>query len=564
MTIKLRDMTQQLQMTTRMGVGSQRWQQPAYVELLPPCNHACPAGENIQAWLAHAQAGDYEKAWQTLVEDNPLPATHGRACYHSCESACNRTALDQAVAIHEVERFLGDLAAEQGWQASVSPPSGKRVLVVGAGPGGLSCAYHLARLGHAVEIHDANDTPGGMMSHGIPDYRLPRADLHKEIQRILAMPGVTLVSGHRVDDVVAEQKNGGFDAVFMAVGAQLANHIDIPTLDGKKLTDAVSLLEQVKEDKGPRLGRVVAIVGGGNVAMDAARTAMRLGAEEVVLVYRFDKEHLEANAYEAQEASVEGVKIKWCSTVEHFGADGIDIEELAMDADGNLTPTGKTHKLAADSVVMAVGQHSDLSLVDGAENVQLSERNTLIVDEHMMTGQSGIFAGGDAIGGARTMTAAVGDGNKAARNIDAWLRGEMYRKPVSNQLVSFDMLHIPGHMMAQRSLEGEVPVAQRTGFQEIAAGLDEKSARYEAQRCLSCGNCFECDMCYAACPEQAISRRGKGLGYVVDLELCSGCAACFEQCPCHAIDMAPEPAGQPLPVGSLGEPISPSRFKTRC
>jgi NADPH-dependent glutamate synthase beta subunit-like oxidoreductase len=562
MTTKLTDMTQQLQLTTRMGVGSLRWQQPVYVELLPPCNHACPAGENIQAWLAHAQAGDYEQAWQTLVEDNPLPATHGRACYHPCESTCNRTGLDQAVAIHEVERFLGDLAAEKGWLVAVNPPGGKRVLVVGAGPGGLSCAYHLARLGHSVEIHDANDTPGGMMSHGIPDYRLPRADLHKEIQRILAMPGVTLVSGHRVDDVVAEQKNGGFDAVFMAVGAQLANHIDIPTLDGKRLTDAVSLLEQVKEDKGPRLGRVVAIVGGGNVAMDAARTAMRLGAEEAVLVYRFDKEHLEANAYEAQEASVEGVKIKWCSTVEHFGADGIDIEEMAMDADGNIAPTGETYKLAADSVVMAIGQHSDLSLVDGAENVRLSEHNTLIVDQRMMTGQSGIFAGGDAIGGG-TMTAAVGHGKKAARNIDAWLRGETYHKPVSNQLVSFDMLHIPAHMAAPRSGENEIPIEQRAGFQEIIAGLDEKSARYEAQRCLSCGNCFECDMCYAACPEQAINRRGKGLGYVVDLELCSGCAACFEQCPCHAIDMAPEPAGQPLPVGSLGEPISPSRFKAR-
>ena len=563
MAIKLKDMTQQLQLTTRMGVGSQRWQQPAYVELLSPCNHACPAGENIQAWLAHAQAGNYEKAWQTLMEDNPLPATHGRACYHPCESACNRTDLDESVAIHEVERFLGDLATEKGWQVPVKPPSGKKILVVGAGPGGLSCAYHLARLGHAVEIHDANDTPGGMMSHGIPDYRLPREDLQKEVQRILAMPGVTLVSGHHVDDLVAEQKKGGFDAAFIAVGAQVANHIDIPSTDGKKLVDAVSVLEQVKEDKGPRLGRVVAIVGGGNVAMDAARTAIRLGAKEAVLVYRFDKEHLEANAYEAQEASVEGVKIKWCSTVEHFGADGIEIEEMTVDADGKVVPTGKTHKLAADSVVMAVGQHSDLSLVDGVNNVKLSEEDTLIVDEHMMTGQSGIFAGGDAIGGARTMTTAVGHGKKAARNIDAWLQGETYRKPVSNELVTSDMLHLPGHILAQRSLEVDVPVAQRIGFQEISAGLNEKSARYEAQRCLSCGNCFECDMCYAACPEQAISRQGKGLGYTVDLELCSGCAACFEQCPCHAIDMTPEASGQPLLVGSLGEPISPSKFKTR-
>ncbi len=563
MSLKLTDMSQELQITTRKGVGGQRWQRPIYVNALPPCNHACPAGENIQAWLAHAQAGDYERAWQTLVENNPLPSTHGRACYHPCEGGCNRGYLDEPIAIHSVERFLGDLAVQEGWQVRVKPPTGKKVLVVGAGPGGLSCAYHLARLGHQVEIRDANEHPGGMMAYGIPDYRLPRGDLQDEIQRILKMERVTLVSGHRVDDVLAEQQQGGFDAVFMAVGAQQANHIDIPSTDGKKMVDAISVLEQVKQDKAPKLGRVVAIVGGGNVAMDAARTAKRLGAEEAVLVFRYDEAHMEAHPYEAEEAFAEGVKIKWLSTVENFGANGIVIEEVEMNPDGSVTPTGKTERLAAESVVLAVGQHCDLSLLGGAEGVALSDQGTVVVDERMMTGHPGIFAGGDVIGGARTMTTAVGHGKRAARNIDAWLRGETYRKPASNKLVTFEMLHIPGYLEAPRSAAEEVPIGEREGFGEIVAGLDEPAARYEAQRCLSCGNCFECDNCYAACPEQAITPRGLGLGYDVDMELCTGCATCFEQCPCHAIQMAPEPSGQPLPTGSLGEPLAPSRFKVR-
>ncbi len=575
MTLKISDNTKVREAAARKGVGSLRWQRPAYVNSLPPCNHACPAGENIQAWLAHAQAGEYEKAWQKLVEENPLPATHGRACYHPCESGCNRGDLDEPIAIHAVERFLGDLAAKKRWQVPVKPPTGKKVLVVGAGPGGLSCAYHLARLGHQVEIHDANEEPGGMMAYGIPAYRLPRKDLSKEIKRIEAMDGVTIVRGHRVDDVVAEQQKGGFDAVFVAVGAQVANHLDIPSTDGKKMVDAISLLEQAKQGKkekqakrakkvkAPSLGRVVAVVGGGNVAMDAARTAKRLGAEEALLVFRYDQAHLEAHPYEAGEAFAEGVKIKWLSVVENFGADGIAIEKVTMNEDGSVTPTGETERLAADSVVMAVGQHSDLSLLAGASGVKITEQATVAVDEHMMTGHPGIFAGGDMIGGARTMTTAVGHGKRAARNIDAWLRGQTYRHPRSNPLVTFEMLNLPGYLNAPRSAQREVPIEKREGFGEVVAGLNERQARYEAQRCLSCGNCFGCDNCYAACPEQAIVRRGRGLGYSVDLDLCTGCAVCFDQCPCQAIQMMPEPDGQPMPIGSLGSPISPSRFKAR-
>ena len=333
MSLAPKDLTPVYKETIGKGAGARRWQRPVYVDLLPPCNHACPAGENIQAWLALAQAGDYEGSWRKYMEENPLPATHGRACYHPCESACNRQFLDSAVSIHSLDRFLGDLANEKGWTIAPGPPTGKRVLVVGAGPAGLSCAYHLRRFGHDVEIRDANPEPGGMMHYGIPAYRLPREGLDREIARIEAM-GITIVRNARVNDVLAEKAAGGFDAVFLGIGAQVANHLDIPAMDGGKIIDAVTLMEQVEKGRAPSLGRVVGIVGGGNTAMDAARLAKRLGAEEAVIIFRFDKAQMEAHPYEAMEAFAEGVKIKWLSTVKQFGEDEIVVEQMEMLPDG--------------------------------------------------------------------------------------------------------------------------------------------------------------------------------------------------------------------------------------
>src|ERR1700688_1264455 len=284
-----RDMTPVVDVTRKKGTGAVRTRRPIYVDLLPPCNNACPAGENIQAWLALAQAGRWKEAWEQLISDNPLPAVHGRVCYHPCETSCNRRELDGAVSIHAVERFLGDLALRDGLKVPVTAlPSGKRVLVVGAGPGGLSAGYHLKRLGHEVEIHDAGPLPGGMLHFGIPAYRLPRQDLMKEIGRIEQM-GVTFIPNHRVDDVLAEQKSGGFDAVFIAIGAHLSKHVDIPARDAIKVLDAVSLLRGVEADAAPRLGRRVVVYGGGNTAMDDPRTVRRMGASEAMIVYRRDR-----------------------------------------------------------------------------------------------------------------------------------------------------------------------------------------------------------------------------------------------------------------------------------
>ena len=321
--------------------GPVRIHRPVYTDLLPPCNAGCPAGENIQAWLASTRAGEHERAWRQLTADNPFPAIHGRVCYHPCESVCNRAELDSSVSIHSVERFLGDLALERGWQYDPPPaPTGKRVLVVGAGPSGLSAAYHLARRGHEVEIRDVGAEPGGMMRYGIPAYRLPRDVLAGELARIEAL-GVRMTGGHRVTDLAAEQATGRFDAVFVAVGAHLSEHVDIPARDASKIIDAVPFLRDVAGGGLPVVGRRVAVYGGGNTAMDAARVARRLGAQDTMIVYRRTREQMPAHEDEAADAEQEGVRINWLRTIAAFEGPELTVEVMELDeSGGRIRPGG--------------------------------------------------------------------------------------------------------------------------------------------------------------------------------------------------------------------------------
>lgn len=539
-----RDMTPVVDLTRKKGTGAVRTQRPIYIDLLPPCNNACPAGENIQAWLALAQAGRWKEAWEQLISDNPLPAVHGRVCYHPCETSCNRAELDGAVSIHAVERFLGDLALRNGWKVPVTAPaSGKRILVVGAGPSGLSAAYHLKRLGHDVEIHDAGPLPGGMLHFGIPAYRLPRADLMAEIQRIQEF-GVKIVLNSKIEDVLEAKAAGNFDAVFVAIGAHLAKHVDIPARDAVKVFDAVSLLRDVGSGGAPALGRRVVVYGGGNTAMDAARTAKRLGATEALIVYRRDREHMPAHGFEADEAMTEGVKIHWLRTIKEIDGADLTVEVMELDDTGHPRPTGKFETLQADSVVLALGQDADSGFLHKIDEIVFEPDGTVIVAPNMMTGRPGIFAGGDLIPCERTVTVAVGGGKKAARNIDAWLRSTTYATPSKNTIVTFDMLNLPIFSDVLPHLQSERAAAERTSsFEEVVAGLDEPTALGEAKRCLSCGNCYECDNCLAACPEDAIVKLGAERGYDIDFERCTGCAICVDQCPCHAMEMVGETVG---------------------
>jgi formate dehydrogenase beta subunit len=546
MTVFARDMTPLVDLTRHRGTGPVRTQRPAYIDLLPPCNAACPAGENIQAWLGLAQAGKFKAAWEALIRDNPLPAVHGRVCYHPCETSCNRKDLDSTVSIHAVERFLGDQASAQGWKIPIDrPPSGKRVLVVGAGPSGLSAAYHLTRFGHAVEIHDAGALPGGMLHFGIPAYRLPREDLMNEIRRVEAF-GVKIVLNHKVEDLLAEQQAGGFDAAFVAIGAHVSKHVDIPARDAVKVLDAVALLRDVQSGTAPLLGRRVVIYGGGNTAMDAARTVHRLGAEDAMIVYRRDRAHMPALGFEADEAMSEGVKIKWLTSIASIDGHDLKVEIMRIDEHGRAQPTGQFETLQADTVVLALGQDAESGFLKNIPEIVVQADGTVVVGPNMMTGRPGIFAGGDMVPSERTVTVATGHGKKAARHIDAWLKAITVTQAAKHPVIGFAGLNLPIYADAMPSVQHERPVSARgTGFDEVIDGLSEAAALHEARRCLSCGNCFECDNCFAACPEDAISKLGPTKGYQIKLDLCTGCTVCVEQCPCHAMEMVSEPEGIP-------------------
>lgn len=528
--------------------GSWRTERPVYRDLLPPCNEACPAGENVQAWLYEAEEGNggYERAWRKLMEDNPLPAVMGRVCYHPCETACNRGTLDSAVGINAVEQFLGDEAIARGWTVTAgAAASGRRVLVVGAGPSGLSAAYHLARLGHDVTVRDAEEQAGGMMRFGIPRYRLPREILDAEIARIVDL-GVTLELGTKVTDVLGAMRDEGFAAVFLAVGAHIGKRAYVPAGEAARILDAVTVLHSMEGEERPLLGRRVAVYGGGNTAMDVARTAKRLGAEEAVVVYRRTRDRMPAHDFEVEEAEEEGVRMKWLSTVKRAEPGVLTLERMELDENGFPQPTGEVEELRADALVLALGQESDLGLLEGVPGVEVDE-GVVRVGPDLQTGHPGIFAGGDMVPAERTVTVAVGHGKKAARHVDAWLRGGAYEPRAKHPLASFEGLNTWYYTDAPRTMRPVLELARRRStFEEVVGGLDETTALFEARRCLSCGNCFDCDNCFGVCPDNSVlklegaDRDAAGRGYAFDYDYCKGCGICAAECPCGAIEMVPE------------------------
>jgi 2-oxoacid:acceptor oxidoreductase delta subunit (pyruvate/2-ketoisovalerate family) len=523
--------------------GTWRSERPVYVDGLPPCSHACPAGEQIQAWLYAAEDGSYETAWRQIVNDNPFPAIMGRVCYHPCETACNRGELDTAVGINSVERFLGDEAIKQGWQLPASAATtGKRVLVVGAGPSGLSAAYHLRRLGHDVEIHEAASQAGGMMRYGIPTFRLPRDILDIEIARLLET-GITLRLDARIADLAETMRTCHFDAAFLAVGAQLSHRAYIPAGQAARILDALSVLSSAADGEQPKLGRTVVVYGGGNTAMDAARTARRLGAEDAIVVYRRTQVQMPADELELQEALDEGVRVKWLRTITQVDEGTLKLEKMQLDDNGVPQPTGEFEELAADAVVLALGQDVDRALLDTVPGIAIVD-GVVQIDDAMMTGCDGVFAGGDVVPSTRSVTVGIGHGKRVARNIDEWLRHTAAHPP--NQLdtrtaVAFGQLNPWYFNDAPHAMRPRLDLARRTAdFTEVVGGLDAETALYEARRCMSCGNCFGCDNCFGVCPDNAVLKLVGAHSYAIDYDYCKGCGLCAAECPSGAIEMEPE------------------------
>src|SRR5581483_4651121 len=372
-----------------------------------------------------------------------------------------------AVGINSVERFLGDLAIRNGWSFDPpAAPSGKTVLVVGAGPSGLSAAYHLARRGHSVTIREAGPLPGGMMRFGIPKYRLPRAVLDAEVKRIADL-GVQIEYNRKVANIGDDMASGGFDAAFLAVGAHIAKRAYIPAGEAAKILDAVQVLRSMEGEEKPLLGRRVIVYGGGNTAIDVARTAKRLGAEEAVIVYRRNREKMPAHDFELEEALEEGVMMKWLSTIKTVEAGSITVEKMQLDEKGFPQPTGEFETLQADSVVLALGQDVDLSLLEGVPGLDMKD-GVVQVGPNMMTGVAGIFAGGDMVPSERTVTVAVGHGKKAARHIDAWLRGGDYVPAAKHEIASADKLNTWYYGEAPKTVRPILETARRTStFEEV-------------------------------------------------------------------------------------------------
>ncbi|MFZ2049844.1 MAG: NAD(P)-binding protein [Solirubrobacteraceae bacterium] len=523
--------------------GDWRTERPEYVRRLPPCNHACPAGEDIQGWLYEAESGGdgYKRAWRALVASNPLPAIMGRVCYHPCETACNRVQLDEAVGINSVERFLGDEAIRAGWELpQPAPPTGKRMLVVGAGPSGLSAAYQLTLRGHHVTLREQAAKPGGMMRYGIPAYRLPREVLDAEIARILAL-GVQLECDQPVTDLPAVMREGAYDATFLAVGAHLARQAEIPGGTAAHIIDAIKLLHALGEGEQPQLGRRVVVYGGGDTALDAARSAKRLGASDPIVVYRRTRERMPAHAGELAEAEQEGIAFRWLSTITAADGEQLTIERMRVDESGFPQPTGEYEQLDADTVVLALGQNADLALLQDLDGIEIAD-HVVKVDERMMTGHPGVFAGGDMVPAERMAAVAIGHGARAARCIDGWLHGAPARPEPQAEIAGFEQINPWYFTDAPRTVQPLLEsVRRQSTFEEVLKGLDESSALFEARRCLSCGNCFSCDNCYGVCPDNAVIKPGPdGAPYAFDLDYCKGCGMCATECPCGAIEMIPE------------------------
>lgn len=525
--------------TVAYHTGDWRNQRPAYRDKWQPCGQTCPAEEDVQAWLALASDRQWEAAWRTLTERNPLPAVMGRVCYHPCERACNRAHLDTAVNIHGVERHLGDLALQQGWRhrSLTDQQQTQQVAVVGAGPAGLSCAFQLARRGYPVTIFDVQSMPGGTLHSGIPEYRLPKSVLRGEIDAILAL-GIQLKLNTRVGtDISVDTLRREFAAVFLAVGALQPRTWPDDGYSSHSVMSGADFLRRINDGERLRLPGQIAVIGGGNTAIDAARCARRLGAEVTVVCSQdphgshggHPGAEIPASLDEVNQAEAEGVRLRYRMGVQRLvrsGAhlSGVEIARVDQihDRHGRFNPVlfeGTEEFLPAGLVVFAIGQEVDWR---GLESL-------------VQTEISGIFVGGDAAGKPRFAATAVGSGYQAAMSIIALLTGVPPRYEHHDKAeVTFRDIK-PQYYPRQVRREGALMAASPGEFSERVTGLGNEVAHEEAGRCLNCGICFQCDNCWHFCPDAAVIKQGQG--YRIDDDYCKGCGICAEECPSGHIDM---------------------------
>ncbi|HSL23894.1 MAG TPA: NAD(P)-binding protein [Vicinamibacterales bacterium] len=539
-----------LKSTRELVTGNWRTFRPVWATRPSPCNLDCPAGTDVRAYLQHAADGNIEAAWRTILEHNPLPGICGRVCYHPCERNCNRTGLDGAVAVHAIERAIADEARLRRLVVERSAPSNhaRAVAIIGAGPAGLSCAYHLALRGHLPTMFDAMPEPGGMLRYGIPPYRLPREVLDAELETLWHL-GVGFQGGARFGESLAWEDLNSYAAVFIAIGANRSRPARVTGDDLPGVRSGLDFLRAANAGQETAIDGRVVVVGGGNTALDAARTALRLGAAAVTVAYRRGREHMPAHPDEIAQAEAEGIEFLFEVAPVKF-ADGagrvasVELQRMrlgAPDASGRPRPEplpGSEFRIPARHVFTAIGEDVEIDPFVPAVD---TDRGRFYADVWGRTTLPAVFAGGDAATGAGMVVNAIGSGRHAAEAIDAWLAG---RDPVElgqAERVGLSDVNFFYFRPAARAPQAHLPRTRAIAtMEEVVAGLDWRTAAREARRCMTCGSCTECDNCLVFCPDAAVRHDARAGTYSVDLSHCKGCGICATECPRGAITLAPE------------------------
>ncbi|NQU65892.1 MAG: FAD-dependent oxidoreductase [SAR324 cluster bacterium] len=539
------------------GKKSQSTKLPRYVAKMPPCADTCPSSEDIRGYLTYiAQSEEYgrtfeesmEQAWYMLTDKNPMPAVMGRVCPHPCESACNRKDKDSAVSINKVELSIGQFGLEKNLALKVltKEKTGKKIAVIGSGPSGISCAYQLARKGHSVTVFESKSEPGGMIRWGIPAYRLPRKIIQAEYQRIFDL-GVDFKPNTKVGkDISLDQLKSDFDAIYNAIGAQVGWSLGLVGEDSSNVYTGVEFLYKHNMQEAMNIGNKVIVVGGGDTAMDVARSCKRMGAD-VTIVYRRSRNEMPAIAEDIVGAEEEGINFNFlCTPTKLQVADG-KVTGMACvrmvlgepDESGRASfsvVAGSDFDISATSLIPSISQEADF---EGMEELKNAKNWTSTATDFGRVTETGkIWAGGDVTRALGLVTEAVGDGRLAAEDMDRFLMGIEYKKPDAMPVISSATMHMQHYPDAARNFISEKPGAERiSNFDEYIIPFDIDAIKAEAARCMSCGQCYDCENCWKFCGDGAVNKLPKGQHFEFNLDKCIGCSKCMEECPCGLIDM---------------------------
>jgi NADPH-dependent glutamate synthase beta subunit-like oxidoreductase len=521
---------------------------PYFAEKTPACSKACPNHHDIRSVIMTlAKAESHGKATETALEEsfyiladkNPLPASCGRVCLHQCELQCNRVHLDEPVSINCLERYIGDYALEKNLplKALTEERYPERIAVVGSGPAGLSCAYHLARRGYPVTVFEAFPKPGGMLRYGLPSYRLPRQMLDGEIARLESLGVEIRCNAALGEEITLEALRREYSAIFVGIRGQHGVKLGLAGEDAPNVLSAAEFLHRVNGGENLTVGDTVLVVGGGDTAVDAARVARRLGAQ-VTIVWRRRAEEMPAIRHEVEEAQREGVKIEELAVPSAIATEAGQATGLTCR---RVTAAGQPEAgeaelfLPASTIIVAGKPERDYT---GLEALR-GESGTILTNEQGETAVSGTFAAGDDLD-MGIVSAALYRGRRAAETIHMRFRGIQEPAPPAPPVITKDKMRLEYYAKQPRTPIATIAVEERlqSPEREVNLGLTETQAMAEAKRCLSCGMCFECDTCWQYCQEQAIQKPvQKGSPYRIKLEFCTGCKKCAESCPCGYIEM---------------------------